>query len=124
VPVAPPPPPRQGPIAAPPPPQGAIRFDNDTRQASRLLREFDEATARRDVRAIAHVDRQFGAFLQQELREARMERGGRGLSNRLNRIDSELLRLQGRMNRRALDARRDLYVELVRLADGRSGRRF
>jgi hypothetical protein len=117
-----PPPPRVAPIAVPPPPQGAIRYDNDTRRASELLRAFDDATARRDLRTLAHVDRQFGAFLQQELREARMDRGGRGVLKRLNRIDSELARLQGRMNPRTLSAKRALYVELVQLADGRPGR--
>lgn len=132
VPVA-PPPPRQGPVVAPPPPQGAIRFDDrrfddrrfdDRRRASELLRAFDDAAARRDVRAIRHVDRQFDLFLQQELREARRTRGGRGVLHRLNRIESELQRLQGRLNPRSINARRDLYVELVRLADGRVGRRF
>lgn len=123
MPVAPPPPPRQGPIAAPPPPIGAIRYDDDTRRGHELLRAFDEAAARRDVRAIGHVDRQFRFFLEQEQREARMTRVGRGVMKRLNRLESELARVQGRMNPRAVNARRGLYVELVQLADGRVGNR-
>lgn len=101
-----------------------IRFDDDTRRASELLRAFDEAAARRDVRALGHIERRFSFFLDQEQREARMSRTGRGMLHRLNRIESELERLQGRMKPRALSARRDLYAELVRLADGRVGRRF
>jgi hypothetical protein len=101
----------------------AIRYD-DTRQANQLLRAFDDATARHDVRAIRAIDRQFGAFLQQELREARVQRGQRGTMYRLTRIESELARLEGRINPRALSAKRDLYVELTQLADAHPNRRY
>jgi hypothetical protein len=97
---------------------------DDTRQATALLRAFDDATSRRDVRAIRAVDMQFGAFLQSELREARVQRGHRNTVYRLTRIESELARLQGRINPRALSAKRDLYVELTQLADAHPGRRY
>ena len=121
-------PPMHGAVPLPPPPPAArhapIRMDDDTRQATALLRAFDDATSRRDVRAIRVVDMQFGAFLQSELREARVQRGNRNTVYRLTRIESELARLQGRINPRALSAKRDLYVELTRLADTHPGRRY
>ena len=121
-------PPMHGAVPLPPPPPAArhapIRMDDDTRQATALLRAFDDATSRRDVRAIRAVDMQFGAFLQSELREARVQRGNRNTVYRLTRIESELARLQGRINPRALSAKRDLYVELTRLADTHPGRRY
>lgn len=122
-PLAPPPPPRQMPVAAPPPPVNAIRFD-DTRRANVLLRSFDDAMARHDVRAMRSVDAQFGAFLQSELREARVQRGNRNVVYRLTRIESELARLGNRMNPRTLNAKRDLYVELTQLADAHPNRRY
>ena len=120
-------PPMHGAVPLPPPPPAArhapIRMAA-TRPAPARQRAVDDATSRRDVRAIRAVDLQFGAFLQSELREARVQRGNRNTAYRLTRIESELARLGNRMNPRALSAKRDLYVELTQLADAHPNRRY
>jgi hypothetical protein len=67
-------------------------------RARQLLRAFDEAVARRDVRALRSIDAQF---------ERLIERSGR------RDLERQLARLQGRMGYRALSARRGLYTELL-----------
>ncbi len=105
-----------------PQPQARRQFDDgrvDARRVSQLLRDFDAATARRDRRAVASIDRQFSFYLQDELREVQ----GQGKVRRLTSISGDLARIQGRTDPRSQRARRELYVELVELAQ-RGPRRF
>jgi hypothetical protein len=98
------------------------QFDDgraDARRVTQLLREFDSASAQRDRRALSSNERQFSLYVQDELHEVR----GQGNQRRLTSISSDLARLQGRMDRRSLRAKRELYVELMELAH-RGARRF
>jgi hypothetical protein len=113
----------------PPPPPVVFHQGNDDRfdglRGNQLLRDFDAAAARRDFRALSALDNRFNDLLRDELGEAGRGRGERVKRNQLSAIASQLEWLQGRMDRRALNARRTLYAELVELAQQRDhGRRF
>lgn len=132
-PVAPPPMPAvvMPAVVPPPPPVTAVaplrddRRDDrfDVRTANQLLREFDFAVATRDERALRRLDARFADFISQELAELRVS--GRGRSGRDDRRTAEQLvmlqrqldRLQGRVDRFALNQKRNLFNEAAAIAE-------
>lgn len=132
MPVAPPPMPAVVmPAVVPPPPVTAVapqrddRRDDrfDVRAANQLLREFDFAVAARDERALRRLDARFADFISQELAELRVS--GRGRFGRDDRRTAEQLvmlqrqldRLQGRVDRFALNQKRNLFNEAAAIAE-------
>jgi len=103
----------------PPPPKVERHVDNDDARALQLLRAYDAASARRDVRAMQALSRQFGALLATELREARQDARfnprARATLQQLARIQKKLERLPER-GRGTMQERRNLYAELVKVA--------
>lgn len=118
------------------------RDRRDLRWMRDLLTRFDAARARRDRRALAAVEQDVLRTLAYEEREARLElkdargelareraeaaherrddrrdlRDDRRDLRRAAAIRDEFAHLEGRMNRRALDRKRDMLVELIRMA--------
>ncbi|MDP3236092.1 MAG: hypothetical protein Q8N26_25110 [Myxococcales bacterium] len=116
--VRPPPPP-------PPPPAFGLRRQDaqenrddrfDVRRAHMLMREFELAVARRDVRALRNVEARFENFLDQELAEARFSRDRRIAQNVMN-VQRQLSRLTGRIDPHALTQKRGLYSRAVAIAE-------
>ncbi|MBL8941332.1 MAG: hypothetical protein JNM69_42695 [Archangium sp.] len=117
--------------AAPPPPVTVVapmreeRRDDrfDVRTANRLLREFDFAVASRDERALRRLDARFAEFISQELAELRV--GGRGRFDRSDRrtveqllsLQRQLDRLQGRVDRFALNQKRSVFSQAAAIAE-------
>lgn len=114
-----PPAPRPSHGAPPPPPRVERRVDNDDARAMQLLRAYDAASARRDVRALMGLGKQFDALLAREIREARQDARfnprARETLQRLARIQKKLDRLPER-GRGTMRERRNLYAELVKVA--------
>lgn len=88
----------------------------DVRRANMLLREFDLAIARRDVRALRRVEARFENFLDQELAEARFSRDRRIAQNVMT-VQRQLSRLTGRIDPHALNQKRSLYSRAVAIAE-------
>lgn len=88
----------------------------DVRRANMLLREFDLAVARRDVRGLRRVEARFENFLDQELAEARFSRDRRIAQNVMN-VQRQLSRLTGRIDPHALNQKRSLYSRAVAIAE-------
>ncbi|MBI5544697.1 MAG: hypothetical protein HY901_12465 [Deltaproteobacteria bacterium] len=112
----------------------------DLQVSQALMAELDAAVARRNRAAVARIDQRVRAAMAAELAESRRElrdeergRGGYG-RGRPHQEQRELAReraalergerllnqysvLQHRMDRRSLQARRDLLAELVRLSE-------
>lgn len=142
VPVPPPPMPAVVmPAVVPPPPALAVtsarddrreRRDDrfDVRVANTLLREFDFAVASRDERALRRLDARFADFITQELAELRI--GHRGRVDHADRrtfeqllgLQRQLDRLQGRVDRFALNQKRSVFSQAAAIAerDLRDGR--
>lgn len=117
--------------ARPPPPTVERRVDRDDARALQLLRTYDAAVTRRDLRAMAEVSRQLDALLAKEIREAkhvaRVDPRARQTLKALTRIEQKLERLPARGRGTVLE-RRNLYAELVKVAqrdafNGFGGRR-
>lgn len=93
----------------------------DAARANTLLRDYDFAISSRDMNRARNVEFQFSALINQELNESRREaRGNRNERNEVGRlygIQSQLSRLQGRMDRRATRERRELFAQVVQLAN-------
>lgn len=88
----------------------------DVRRANMLLREFDLAVARRDVRALRNVEARFENFLDQELAEARFSRDRR-IAQSVMTVQRQLSRLTGRIDPHALNQKRSLYSRAVAIAE-------
>ncbi len=86
----------------------------DVAQGRRLLRDFDNASARRDVRGLRVVDQQFASFINEELNEARSDRT---TTRQLLNLQTQLTRLSGRFDARALQAKRQVYENAVNIAE-------
>lgn len=104
--------------------RGERRDDRlDVLAARSLLREFDLAVSFNDYRALRRLDRQLSAFLNDEVTEAYRECGGRvdrddrHLVERVNRLQGQLWRLSGRLDRFALDQKRSIFVQAIDLAE-------
>lgn len=110
---------------SPPPPvvqNNEARGDRfDVAQGRRLLRDFDHASARRDGRALRMVEQQFASFINEELnesrREERFDRRERSTTRQLMNLQSQLTRLSGRFDARALQAKRQVYETAVNIAE-------
>lgn len=109
---------------------------HDLAWMEQLLARFDAARARRNRPALAAVEADVSRMLDRELRESRIEvakSGGEARRSvtgddrrdlrddrrdlaRVRAIHSEFTSLRGRMQRRALDRKRVLIVELTRMA--------
>jgi len=83
----------------------------------RLAAEYDAAAARRDVRALSLIENRVKAELRADLR-------GFGRGHGEGQVLRGLERLAGRFDRRAVQAKRDLIRDAVKLArfDGSRGR--
>ncbi len=114
--VRPPPPPPQafGPRMQDAQENRDDRFD--VRRANMLMREFDMAMARRDVRELRNIEARFENFLDQELAEARFSRDRRIAQNVMN-VQRQLSRLTGRIDPHALNQKRGLYSRAVAIAE-------
>lgn len=128
VPVAPPPPPANVlPAVIVPEARGGDRMTRDdrvdVRTAQVLMREFETAVAYRDERAMRRIDARFAVLLDGELAEARSE--GRGRFDRDDRRSVELLmnlrrqleRVQGRVDRFAVNQKRSVYAQVTAIAE-------
>ncbi len=133
-PVTPPPPPRTSPM-----PRNEVASDRfDVEQGRRLLRSYDFAMSRRDVRTLSSLDPQIANFINAELaesrREARFDRGRerreeRTATRQLTNLQNKLSRLYGRYDARAVNEKRRLLQDAVDIAqrdlfDARRDNRF
>lgn len=101
----------------------------DVQQGHALLRSYDHAAARRDMRALVNLDGQIANFINAELnesrREGRFDRRENGTTRQLTNLQNKLSRLYGRFDVRSVNTRRSLLAEAVNIAerDLRGGRR-
>lgn len=112
------------PFVAPAPDVRSDRFD--VRQGHQLLRELDAMVARRDLRRLPMLDARIGAFIDEELREARGEartfdrrerREERATVRQLRALRSALGHVTYRFDHHSLLERRRILVAAVNVAE-------
>lgn len=125
---------RAQPVAVPPPPAPVVVPANnafrgpyygnhaeraDVARAQNLVRELNEALARRELRRVYVLDNQMQAFLQSELAESQGvygHRDHRGTVRELRALKAQLASLSGRLDPYAMQSRRSLYNQAVSVA--------
>lgn len=124
----------QAPMRVPPPPANPVAYGNtyevrgdrfDVQQGYSLLRSYDAASARRDMRTLSMLDGQIANFINAELAESRREgrfdrrerREENATARQLTNLQNKLSRLYGRFDVRSVNTKRALLSDAVNIAE-------